>query len=200
MTKHEFIGQLREHLSGLPSEDIENSIAYYSEMIDDRMEDGLSEAEAIAAVGPASQIAQQILMETPLPKLVKAKVKPRRSLKVWEILLLVLGSPLWLPLLAAAAATVFALYLSLWAVILSLYAVDLSLAACGAAGVLGSLYFLFGHWVTQSLFLLGAGLLSAGVGILFFFVCNAAAKYTVIGSKKVLRAVKSSVIRKEKAQ
>ncbi len=63
------------------------------------MEDGLSESEAIEAVGPVSQIVQQILMETPLPKLVKDKVKPRRSLKVWEIVLLVLGAPLWLSLL-----------------------------------------------------------------------------------------------------
>ncbi len=35
MTKREFISQLRGHLSGLPKEDIEKSIEYYSEIIND---------------------------------------------------------------------------------------------------------------------------------------------------------------------
>ena len=47
MNKEEFLSELRTKLSGLPQEDIEERISFYSEMIDDRMEDGISEEEAV---------------------------------------------------------------------------------------------------------------------------------------------------------
>ena len=49
MNKQEFLSRLRKQLKGL--EDKEERITFYSEMIDDRMEEGLSEEEAVAAVG-----------------------------------------------------------------------------------------------------------------------------------------------------
>ena len=75
MKKQEFLAVLRDRLRGLPQEDIQRSVDYYSEMIDDRMEDGLREESAVAALGSMDEIVSQILMETSLPKLVKAKVK-----------------------------------------------------------------------------------------------------------------------------
>ena len=49
MNKQEFLVQLRNALSGLPKDDIEERIEFYSEMIEDRIEEGLSEEEAIAS-------------------------------------------------------------------------------------------------------------------------------------------------------
>ena len=49
MGKQEFLAQLRKGLQGLPQEDIEERLTFYSEMIDDRMEEGLSEEEAVSA-------------------------------------------------------------------------------------------------------------------------------------------------------
>ncbi len=200
MTKREFISQLRGHLSGLPKEDIEKSIEYYSEIIDDRMEDGSPEDSAVEAIGSPSEIATQILMDTPLPKLVKAKAKPQRALKVWEIVLLVLGSPLWLSLLFAGVMVIFALYIALWSCIVSLYAVDLSLAASGLAGLLGFGALLSNHFYAQSVFILGIGLVCAGLAVPFFFVCNLISKKILVWSKKILLFIKSRMIGKEKAQ
>ena len=98
MNKYEFLGRLRERLVGLPPKDIEKSLDYYAEIIADRVEDGMSEEEAVAALGTLDEIVAQILEDTPLPKLVKEKVRPKRALRTWEILLIVLGFPLWLPL------------------------------------------------------------------------------------------------------
>ena len=39
MTKQEFLAELRRGLSGLPQNDIEERLNFYSEMIDDRMEE-----------------------------------------------------------------------------------------------------------------------------------------------------------------
>ena len=84
MDKLAFLSALRDRLSGLPDEDVEQSVEYYGEMIDDRIEDGLSEADAVEAVGCVEEIAVQIMTEVPLPKLVKAKVRPKRALRIWE--------------------------------------------------------------------------------------------------------------------
>ena len=53
MTKREFLAQLRKGLSGLPQDDIEERLTFYGEMIEDRKEEGLSEEEAVSAVGSA---------------------------------------------------------------------------------------------------------------------------------------------------
>ena len=51
MTKLKFLLLLNERLSHLPSKEVEERLAFYSEMIEDRMEEGLSEEEAVSEVG-----------------------------------------------------------------------------------------------------------------------------------------------------
>ena len=120
MCKQEFLAQLRQGLSGLPQEDIEERLTFYSEMLDDRIEEGLSEEDAVAQIGTVEKIVSQIMSEIPLTKLVKEKVKPKRALRAWEIVLLILGSPIWLSLLIAAAAVVLSVYAAIWSVMLSM--------------------------------------------------------------------------------
>ena len=198
MTKYEFLNKLRDRLSGLPTEDIERSVEYYAEIIDDRMEE-TDEATAVAAVGSVEEIATQILMETPLPKLAKAKLKPSRTLRAWEIVLLILGSPVWLPLIAAVIAIVLAVYLVIWSVVAVLYSVALSFGASAAAGILSSLAFVLGGNFAVALVFFGAGLLLAGFSIFMFFGSNQAARWLLILSKKILLGIKSLFIRKERA-
>ena len=128
MTKNEFLSELRRLIDQLPPQDVQKSLDFYAEIIDDRIESGMSEEEAVAAMAPFDEITEQILMDIPLPRLVKAKLRPSRALRVWEIVLLILGSPLWFPLLISAFAVVFSVYAVFWSVILSLYAVDLAFA------------------------------------------------------------------------
>ena len=47
MKKQEFLDLLKNRLWALPERDIQQSLDYYKEMIDDRMEDGLSEEDAV---------------------------------------------------------------------------------------------------------------------------------------------------------
>ena len=102
MNKEAFLLALYDALRGLPVEDKERSIAYYREMIDERVEDGMSEEEAVAALGPMDEIVREIVEAVPLSAIVRDRVTPRRGLRAWEIALLVLGSPLWLPLALTA--------------------------------------------------------------------------------------------------
>ena len=48
MNKQEFIALLRKGLSGLPQKELEERLTFYSEMIDDRIEEGLTETTAYA--------------------------------------------------------------------------------------------------------------------------------------------------------
>lgn len=200
MNKDAFLSALHGRLSGLPEEDIKKSLDYYNEIIDDHIEEGLSEEEAVQAVGGLEEIVSQILMDTSLPKLVKAKVKPKRSLKTWEIVLLVLGSPVWLPLLFAAVCLLLAVYIVLWSVILVLYSVDLSFAAGALTGIVGFFVSLPDGNIAQGTLFLGAGLFCGGIAILLFFGFNRITKEVLILSKKFLLAIKTRFIRKEKAQ
>ena len=200
MTKSEFLSALENRLSGLPKDDVQKSIDYYSEIIDDRMEEGITEEEAVAAVGSVEEIASQILKDTPLVKLVKEKVRPSRTLKAWEIILLILGSPVWLPLLLTVVILILTAYVVLWVVILSLYAVDLCVAAGAAAGIIGSFLWIPAGNMVQFAFVLGLGLVCAGGTVLLFFGFNQITKGICRLSKWILLRLKSCFVRKGEAQ
>lgn len=197
MNKQEFLLALRGALAGLSEADIRSSLDYYAEIIDDQMEEGIDEADAVASLGSVVSVAEQILLDMPLPKLVKARVKPKRRLRAWEIVLIAVGSPVWAPILLALAIVVLAVYIVLWSVVISLYAVDISLAACLLGGIGGGVgLFLVGN-PFSALFLLGAGLVCGGLSVFLFFGCKAAAKGTVLLTKKMLIGVKKCFVRKE---
>jgi len=189
MSKEQFLIELAAALSGLPEDDIEKSLEYYSEMIDDRVEDGLSEEEAVADLGSIEDIKTQILKDVPITKIIKEKVKPKRSFRGWEIAVIIIGFPLWFPLLIAAGAVIFSVYVTLWSVIVALFAADVAFFAAAVAGLLGSLpIFILGN-TAAGMLLIGAGLLCAGLGILWFFLCVAVTKAIVWLTKVFIKSI-----------
>lgn len=196
MTKLKFLFALRDKLSGLPQEDVEERLGFYSEMIEDRMEEGLSEEEAVAAVGSVEEIAAQIISDIPRTK---ERVKPKRQLRTWEIVLLVLGSPVWASLLIAVFAIGFSLYAVLWSVIISLWAVFGSVAACAFAGIFSGTVFAISRYYLTGIAMISAGIVSAGLSILLFFGCKAATKGTLLLTKGITSGNKYCFVKKEEA-
>ena len=192
MTKQEFTLQLRNSLAGLNEEDIRKSLDYYSEMIDDRIEDGMSENEAVAAVGTIEDIRSQILSEVPMARIVKEKITPKREFKAGEIVLLVLGSPVWLPLLLAGIIVALTLYLVFWVIILSLYVVDLSLFVSGFASIANA--FISGPAFMTVMFFIGAGLFLLGLSVLLFFGFNQVSKGMLSLSRSLGLGIKKAVV------
>ena len=109
MSKTEFLEQLRRGLSGCPEQEKEERIAFYDEMISDYLEEGLTESEAVAKIGDPRDIAAGIMADLPLSALVKERIKPGRKLKGWELILLILGSPIWVSLVITAIAVIFSI-------------------------------------------------------------------------------------------
>lgn len=198
MNKTKFILTLSERLNGLPLEEWEDCMNFYLEAIDDRMEEGLSEEEAVAALGSIDDIVTEILGSVPLTRIVAKKIKPRRRLSAWEIVLIAVGSPIWISLLAAAFAVVISVYASLWAVIISLWAAEGSFIASSLGGIGAGIARLALGNVAEGLFLLGAGVLLIGLSILFFYGCKLATKGIVLATKKLAIGIKKLFIRKEK--
>lgn len=189
MNKMQFLLELDKMLSQLSETEKVDWLRFYSEMIEDRMEEGLSEEEAVAAIGTVRDIAAQITADQPA---VTAKKR-----NPWMVLLLILGSPIWIAILASLFAVVLTLYISLWAIVISLWAVFASLAACGLAGVAGGIGFACGGHVLPGIALSGAGLVCAGLAILLFFGCRAATKGTAILGKKIFILIKKCFRKKE---
>ena len=101
MNKETFLAGLRQQLAGLPLEEREERLDFYGEMLDDRLEDGLTEEEAVESLGTPDEVAAQVLAEIPMAMILREKVRPKRRMKAWETVLLILGSPIWLSLLVA---------------------------------------------------------------------------------------------------
>lgn len=199
MTKLQFILSLHDKLSGFPQDDVEERLRFYSEMIEDRMEDGLSEEEAVSAVGSVDEIAAQIAAEIPLAKIVTKKMKPKRQLKAWEIVLLALGSPVWLSLAVAAFAVTLSLYISFWAVIISLWAVFGSFVGCAFGVTVAGLGFALGVNGLVGMAMIGAGVICAGLSIFVFYGCKAATKGILLLTKKMAIWIKNCFVKKEAA-
>lgn len=148
MNKQEYLDQLRAALGCLPEEEIEESVAFYAEMIDDRVADGMSEEEATAQLDNPKAAARAIIGDlptepwetmptedrggTPLQGQTSAQArgarlgsKPMNRALYWS--LVILGSPLWLTLLLAAAAVVIAIVAIVAALVFSVVAVVASL-------------------------------------------------------------------------
>ncbi len=200
MNKQEFLVQLRKGLSGFPQEDIEERVTFYSEMIDDRIEEGITEEEAVAAVGTVDEIVKQVVAETPLAKIAKERIKPKRRLRAGEIVLLVLGSPIWLSLLIAAFAVILSLYASLWSVVICLWAVFGSLIGCAFGGVVAGGVFACSGTVLSGIAMLAAGIVCAGLSIFMFYGCKAATKGILLLTKKMALGIKSLFVGKEAAK
>ncbi|MBQ1892748.1 MAG: DUF1700 domain-containing protein [Clostridia bacterium] len=198
MNKQEFISELEKALAGLPKDDVLERLSFYGELIDDRVEDGLSEEEAVAEAGPVDELAKQILADIPLQKLVRERIKPQRRMGAWEIVLLVLGFPLWFPLLVVALVLVLCAYVVIWALIVCLWAVFVSFIAGAVCGVAGGVIDFFRGYRREGVMIIGAGLLFAGLSVFMFFACRAATKGAAKLTKKIALGIKSLFVRKEK--
>ena len=199
MTKMQFLMSLHDQLSGLPKEDVEQRLNFYSEMIEDRMEEGMTEAEAVAAIGSVEEIVSQIIADTPLVKIAKERMKPNRRLNSGEIVLLALGSPLWLSLLLAAGAVILAVYASTWSVIVSLWAAFGALIASAVAGLVVGIALACIRSVPSGMVMMAAAMVCVGLSILMFHGCKLATQGILILTRKFAVWLKNRWMKREAA-
>ena len=180
MTKNEFLGQLEAGLSALPKSERDERIGFYAEMIDDRLEEGLTEQEAVAAVGGIGEVIARELAEARSIKQENEEAATKRTKRGWTAVALSAGFPLWISLLAVAFALLVTVYMAVWSVTVSCWAVGVSLGACAIAGTLGGIPLCFTHGVWTGLAVFGVGIFSAGAAVFALYGC---VKLTVLIAK-----------------
>lgn len=164
MTRDEFLNRLGELLACLPADQVKETQEFYAEAIADRMEDGMTEAEAVAAMGTPGEVAEATLDELPAVPRAIARTKRKSTALLWA--LAIVGSPVWIPLLLAFVAVAVAVYICIWVLALCVWIVA---AAFGGAGLVGLLFavdgIIIGH-VPYVLASMGMGFASIGVALL----------------------------------
>lgn len=193
MNKQEFLFKLNNGLSSLSKDEVAERINFYSEMIDDRIEEGLTEENAVAEVGTIDDIINQILAESHSTAELNNTndiSSDKRKIKAWEIVLLVLGSPIWLSLLVALFAVIFSVYVSLWSIIIALWSVFVSLIACSLYGVVSGVIFAFSGLTGVAI--LSLGVVCAGLSIFAFYGCKCA----TVGIVKITKNITKWIIRR----
>ena len=170
MNKAEFLQALAARLNGLTAQERERALNFCAEGIDDRVEDGMEENDAVAALGDVETVARELLADRPLRAVVRERV--RREGSAGRIALLICASPLLLTLFAVGLSA----YAALWAAMVSVYAAVASLLIAGAVCALGGVALMFLQGAAPGLCVCGAGLVSFALGLLLIAPMKAAGK------------------------
>lgn len=182
MKKPEFLSTLRKKLYQLPPQDVEKTIEYYNEMIDDYIESGYTEEAAVAKMGRVDDIALQILAGAQNPSFVAHGVQKQRKNGLL-IALLIVGFPIWFSLLVTA----FCLLLTAAILIATLamvvpWSLVVSFGASAIGLLIGTVVIFVGEGIGAAALVLGTALILAALCIFFLW---AAIRLTKLGARGI---------------
>lgn len=167
MEKKKFKEVLETRISILTPAERQRILTFYEETIEDSMEDGMSEEEAVAKLGDLDTIVKDILAENHivLPEK-KASIFGGMD-KKWRYVLLFLLSPFWASVSCAALAFVFSVYLMFGCGFMILICVGMMPYLCIAGAILVVPFQLFEN-LSYSLLVTGLAVLCGGLAILVY--------------------------------
>ena len=167
MNKKQFCTLLENELRiYLSSEEVYKTLNFFKEMIDDRVDEGLSEEQAVSQLGNIDDIVGQILDEHNIGKKQTKLVWrfiPRKISTELGFIITVLLFPAWI--------TIFSLVASLFIVILSIiFSIVLSIIAIFIGGILlilkSPFYLIYERNISYFLDTLGFGFVISGAGLI----------------------------------
>ena len=185
VNKKDYLDALAKALDCLSREKRSEILSFYQEAIDDRIEEGMSEEEAVCAMGPVELAAESILGELPVVPRAVAKTRRKSPALLW--VLVITGSPLWIPLAFAFLLAVASVYLCIW---LAAACIWLVAAVCMFALPFGLYLAWCGVMTGTFAFALaqaGLGCVLGGVGLLVFNAAFSASRALAVLSQKWIR-------------
>lgn len=181
MNKKEFLESLGRLLKSLGKSEREKSLSYYNEIIDDYMEDGYTEQQAVEQIGNPGLIAQEILEE----QRTQTKEPMSRGMKGLIAVLLVLGFPVWGSLVLAGFCIVLSAVLLVLSAYIVIWCIPVCTGATSVAGLILSVVSMGGAAIiifqnpAAGVIQLGVGMSSAGIFILSGLLTWILGKYFV---------------------
>ena len=163
MNKTQFCALLGNKLKPyLSPKEMYKTLNFFEEMIDDRIDEGLSEEEAVSQLGDINIIVDQILDEHNIGK--------KQTKLVWRFIPRELGF-INIVLLFPAWITIFSLIVSLFIVILSIiFSIVFSIIAIFIGGILlilkSPFYLIYERNISYFLDTLGFGFVISGAGLI----------------------------------
>lgn len=163
MNKTQFCALLGNKLKPyLSPKEMYKTLNFFEEMINDRIDEGLSEEEAVSQLGDINIIVDQILDEHNIGK--------KQTKLVWRFIPRELGFIITV-LLLPAWITIFSLVASLFIVILSIiFSIVLSIIAIFIGGILlilkSPFYLIYERNISYFLDTLGFGFVISGAGLI----------------------------------
>ncbi len=173
-SENEFLIELKNRLSHLPISETGKVLSYYSESLQDKIEDGMTEEEAIKSFESIDEIVKSLEDEIPLSAVVKDKVinktKKNKKMSASAIMLLIitliLTSPIWIILLAVLFSIAVAVVAVLWSIPIIIVSIYVSLYPIAISGIIFGFTRMFTLSFPTGLAYLGVGVASAGLAIM----------------------------------
>ncbi len=168
-----FLNQLRDSLRHLPNVEVEKAISYYKEMIQDRVEDGMSEETAVKSLGKIENIVASVEEDIPLDSLLKEKITNKinktsnmsTGLKVLIGLIIILGSPIWLSIFIGIGFVVIGIIIAVWSIYISLNISYGTLLIYALASVVVGIISITSMDILSSIYYFGTSMICLGVFI-----------------------------------
>lgn len=164
MNKKEFLNDLDSKLDFLTEEERNKTLNYYSEIIEDRIESGASEEEAVLQMESTEVIAKKLMTENNTQKNTSEKVLDfidklfEKHGYLFVLAIVIFSIPLWTPIVGVILGLVCTMFLILFAMI--------AFGAIGSVAALG----IGISFITQSLLsaisALGVSMVCAGFAVL----------------------------------
>lgn len=192
MNKNDFLNELDRNLSRIPYTDKKEILNYYSEMIDDYIESGVSEVGAVNKIGNVVDVADIVLDEyrDNLIKEEATKTTKPRKLGIGVILLLVIGSPIWASLLLAALMIILSVLIVIWCIPFVL-AVFTFTGIPAALFAIFSGFFAFQDGIQIGFFQIGAGVFTLGLASLSGIATINVSSYFSSSTKKFMLVLRT---------
>ncbi len=179
MTKMQFETSLRARLRGIPENEVNRYVEYYMEMINDRIDEGMGEDEAVAAVGHLDDIEARIRSERQQQFVNSAKPEGKKKLSSGAAAAIIIGcilfSPLIIGLLGIAIGLVFGVIgiaIGLFFAAVGIYIGALACVAAGFGIMFISIFSFSAGMPANGLFMLGGGFFLTGISILIVIALN----------------------------
>lgn len=200
MNKQEFLSELKTKLSDMPYAEVEKVLSFYEESINDRIEDGKTQEQAISELDSVEKIVNDMQVNLPLTTLIGKKVKTShknsKNKTLWMVLA-ICGSPIWFPIALSLAIVALSIYITIWALIVSLYCVVFAFVIAGVASIITSVIrFIYGG-IAQGFAQIGLGIICFGIFIVTFKPMVILSKQMIKLTVKFVKWIKSLFVSKE---
>ena len=177
MTKVDFLSKLRTSLERENIKNIETYVTYYSEIIEDYLEDGFSEKEAITKMGSIDEIVETILDESGQVNENLRKKNP------FVLFLLIIGAPLWGSILLSILLFLFSGLIIVWCGPFILGCLSFAGFVTGAVSLMGLTFNTGVYYIVTQL---GVGIFALGLGLFLLISTMYVAKHVSFLSKKFI--------------